>query len=60
MNSNLIFKKSGTMKRTTSQQQDNRTKQNPNIQLYVTALLSEKALAKDWLKPEEEEAWNYL
>ncbi|MFA5416515.1 MAG: hypothetical protein WC295_13575 [Methanoregula sp.] len=48
------------MKRTTSQQQDNRTKQNPNIQLYVTALLSEKALAKDWLKPEEEEAWNYL
>ena len=25
-----------------------------------TALLSEAALAEDWLKPEEEEAWAYL
>ena len=25
-----------------------------------TALLSEAALAEDWLKPEEDEAWAYL
>lgn len=25
-----------------------------------TAILSEAALAEDWLKPEEEEAWAYL
>lgn len=25
-----------------------------------TALLSEQALAIDWLKPEEEEAWSHL
>jgi|JFJP01.1.fsa_nt_gi hypothetical protein len=25
-----------------------------------TMLLSENALAEDWLKPEEEEAWGYL
>lgn len=25
-----------------------------------TALLSEKVLAKDWLRPEEEEAWKNL
>jgi len=25
-----------------------------------TALLSEAALAEDWLKPEEDEAWSYL
>jgi len=27
---------------------------------YETMLLSEQALAEDWLKPEEEEAWDYL
>jgi uncharacterized phage-associated protein len=26
----------------------------------VTALMSERALSKDWLKPEEDEAWDYL
>ena len=25
-----------------------------------TALLSEAALAEDWLKPEEDQAWSYL
>ena len=25
-----------------------------------TALLSEEALARDWLRPEEDEAWAYL
>jgi hypothetical protein len=25
-----------------------------------TALLSELSLARDWLKPEEEKAWDYL
>ena len=25
-----------------------------------TALLSEAALAEDWLRPEEDEAWSYL
>jgi hypothetical protein len=27
---------------------------------HETALLSEQALAKDWLKPDEEAAWAYL
>lgn len=27
---------------------------------YETALLSEQALAEDWLKPEEDEAWAHL
>ncbi len=27
---------------------------------YETALLSQPALAEDWLKPEEEEAWAHL
>jgi len=27
---------------------------------YDTALLSEQALAQDWLKPEEDEAWAHL
>ena len=29
-------------------------------ELLETALLSEAALAKDWLRPEEDEAWAYL
>jgi hypothetical protein len=28
--------------------------------LAETALLSEAALAKDWMRPEEDEAWAYL
>lgn len=35
------------------------TKKNENNQSGVS-LLSEAALAKDWLKPEEDEAWAYL
>jgi hypothetical protein len=26
----------------------------------VTALLSERSLEKEWLKPEEDKAWDYL
>ncbi len=29
-------------------------------EMSVTALLSERSLAKDWLKPEEDKAWDYL
>lgn len=29
-------------------------------EMPVTALLSERSLAKDWLKPEEDKAWDYL
>lgn len=32
----------------------------PALAIAETALLSEAALAEDWLKPEEEEAWAYL
>jgi len=28
--------------------------------ISVTALMSEHVLAREWLKPEEEEAWEYL
>ena len=32
-----------------------------SIDLFVeTALLAEKSLAKDWLRPEEDAAWAYL
>ncbi|NMB79584.1 MAG: SocA family protein [Methanomicrobiales archaeon] len=29
-------------------------------EMPVTALMSERSLAKDWLKPEEDKAWDYL
>jgi hypothetical protein len=29
-------------------------------EIPVTALLSERSLAREWLKPEEDEAWDYL
>jgi len=29
-------------------------------EISVTALLSERSLAREWLKPEEDEAWDYL
>jgi hypothetical protein len=32
----------------------------PTLPVAETALLSEDALAEDWLKPEEDEAWSYL
>ncbi len=36
-------------------------KSGPEIHTVpVTALMSERALSKDWLKPEENEAWDYL
>lgn len=30
------------------------------VQVNEEALLSESALSKDWDRPEEDEAWNYL
>lgn len=32
----------------------------PALIVAETALLSEAALAEDWLRPEEDEAWAYL
>ncbi|MDI6751511.1 MAG: hypothetical protein QME07_01445 [bacterium] len=32
----------------------------PTVNVSETALLSENALAEDWNKPEEDEAWSYL
>ena len=32
----------------------------PALLVAETALLSESALAEDWLRPEEDEAWSYL
>ena len=32
----------------------------PFSSVAETALLSEAALAEDWLRPEEDEAWSYL
>ena len=32
----------------------------PALEIAETALLSEAALAEDWLRPEEDEAWSYL
>lgn len=34
--------------------------ENPTINVPATALLSEMALAEDWNRPEEDEAWSYL
>lgn len=34
--------------------------ENPLISVCETALLSEPALAEDWLRPEEDEAWLHL
>ena len=33
--------------------------ENPRISTSETALLSEATLAKDWLRPEEDEAWHW-
>ncbi len=32
----------------------------PVLQVAETAVLSEAALAEDWNRPEEDEAWSYL
>ena len=34
--------------------------EEPFEDIFNLALLSEAALAKDWLRPEEEEAWSHL
>ena len=34
--------------------------EDPSPHSQETALLSESVLAEDWLKPEEEEAWDHL
>jgi len=36
------------------------TKQNSANENILTHFASEKVLAKDWLLPEEDEAWKYL
>ena len=32
----------------------------PAIRIHEATLLSERALAEDWNRPEEDEAWSYL
>jgi len=34
--------------------------EKPMVAVSETALLSEAALAEDWDRPEEDEAWSYL
>jgi len=34
--------------------------EQPALLVAETALLSEAALAEDWMRPEEDEAWSYL
>lgn len=34
--------------------------EEPAIEVSETALLSEKALAEDWSRPEEDDAWSHL
>lgn len=34
--------------------------EEPAVKVSETALLSEEALAEDWNRPEEDEAWSYL
>ncbi len=34
--------------------------EEPTARVSETALLSEAALAEDWNRPEEDEAWSYL
>ena len=34
--------------------------EEPATEVSETALLSEQALAKDWNRPEEDEAWSHL
>ncbi len=34
--------------------------EQPAVKVSETALLSEAALAEDWNRPEEDEAWSYL
>ncbi|MCK5058999.1 MAG: hypothetical protein KAT34_20295 [Candidatus Aminicenantes bacterium] len=34
--------------------------EKPSINIQEAALLSEKALAEDWNRPEEDKAWSHL
>ncbi len=34
--------------------------EEPTAKISETASLSEQALAEDWMKPEEDEAWSHL
>ena len=34
--------------------------EEPTTEISETALLSEQALAEDWSRPEEDEAWSHL
>ncbi len=34
--------------------------EEPSTKISETALLSEQALAEDWTRPEEDEAWSHL
>ena len=34
--------------------------EQPTTVVSETALLSEQALAEDWMRPEEDEAWSHL
>lgn len=34
--------------------------EEPTTVVSETALLSEQALAEDWMRPEEDEAWSHL
>ena len=34
--------------------------EEPSDEIYNLALLSEDALARDWARPEEDEAWSHL
>jgi predicted DNA-binding antitoxin AbrB/MazE fold protein len=34
--------------------------EEPTTEVSETALLSEQALAEDWSRPEEDEAWSHL
>jgi hypothetical protein len=34
--------------------------EDPKIEIFETALLSEKSLAENWSTPEEDKAWQHL
>jgi hypothetical protein len=35
-------------------------KERPGVRVSETALLSEQALAEDWNRPDEDQAWSHL
>ena len=51
----------GTCQNDTAGDREMETDSLPEVRkIPVTALLSERSLAREWLKPEEDEAWDYL